>query len=134
MVARTWSAFSSFIEAVSNYGFYLLALLFVVLPGLVWLSDMFKNRSSALWVSLSIVVFVFILPPALELFARASSGLIERMRKGQLFAIALAPIHNLNALIGIYGVFKLEYVLVHGMPEAKDTSWTAVIWGFISGF
>lgn len=119
------------VEAVANALFYLFALFIVILPPLVWLDDIFSGREGLGWVIATILVF-----GGIGLFVLVFSGLfadvLDRIRQGDLLRWLFVPLRAFSTVLGIYGVLKLEYFAIHGMPEAGGTSWSDVIWQFLT--
>jgi len=119
------------VEAVANALFYLFALFIVILPPLAWLENVFSGREGAGWVVAAIIVF-----GGIGVLARVFSGLfadvLDRIRQGDLLRWLFVPLRAFSAVLGIYGVLKLEYFAIHGMPEAGGASWSDIIWQFLT--
>ncbi len=122
------------VEAYSNVLIYLFSLLILVLPSLVWLSKIFSNKSGFFWVLGAFVLFVIVIPLFLDVFANAFADVSEKIRKGELFHSIFVLLRSTSSVLAIYAVFKLEYALVHGMPEAQGKTWIALFWEFLKTF
>ena len=123
-----------FIEAVANFFFYLFSFFIVLLPPLFWLSRVFSEKSGVFWVLVSIVVFVFILPNLIPTLADRLVEPMQRIKKGELLRPIFVPLRAFSSVLGIYGVLKLEYVLIHGMPAVQGETWLELMWQFLKTF
>ncbi len=128
------SSVLNLIEAVADFVFYLLCLATILLVPLVWLSQLFTGKVGGWWLIAALIVFVLVLPTLVPLASDWLLRWLERLRKGELLPWLFKPIKAISAVLGIYGVFKLEYALVHGMEKADDASWAALLWQFITAF
>ncbi len=120
------------VEAVANMFFYLFAFFIVILPPLVWLDRVFSGREGLWWVLAAIVVFVFLLPMAVEAFLPWFLNVFERIKRGELVRPLFVPLRAASSVLAIYGVLKLEYFVMHAKPEAAETSWPDIIWQFLT--
>ena len=73
-------------------------------------------------------------PVLTEWLAVSVMEMMGKIKEGQFLQSFFQPLRSLSGVLGILGVFKLEYALVHGMPEAEETNWLTVIWEFITSF
>ena len=107
----------TFIEALSNFAFYSIAFLIIVIPPLKWLTDLFPSTSNIWWVLASIIVFLVIIPALTHPLANATFISLEKIRKGEVLPVIFKPLKSVFAVISIYGVLALEYKVIHGKTD-----------------
>lgn len=127
------TAVGDFIEAAGNMVFSLLVILILTFPPLVWINNRLSGRSGVLWVLVAIV-FAIVLPAAMELFAGSAMNVIDRIRDGRLLRPVLQPLRSVSAALAVYGVFKVEYAIVHGLPAPEGGGWVGLVWQFLTAF
>lgn len=124
---------SQLIEGVCNMFFYLSAFFIVIFPPLVGINNLLSGRTGFLWV-LAALAFAIVAPVAVQLLGESFMMIVERVRKGELFEDFFKPFRNVAAVLGIYGVAKVEYELVIGMEEPEFEQLVAFLWKFLTAF
>ena len=134
MSQTVWERTAEGIVALNNFVFYIFAFLIPAFPILVWITGALTGRSGLVWV-LAALLFAIVAPILAELLAVSVMDVIAQIRKGDLFKAVFWPLRSVGASLAIFGAFKLEYALVHGIaPTTGSASWLQVLWEFISTF
>jgi hypothetical protein len=123
-----------FIEAISNSVTYLLSFFIIIIPPLAWLNDIFSDKSGLLWIIGTIVVFIFILPVLVEFLAHGFAEIKEKIKKGEWLRPIFVPLRAFSTILAIYGILKLEYLLIHNKPLGEESGWLDIAWQFLKTF
>lgn len=135
-MVRFWNAATQLLEAACQMAFALICFCIVILP----LAPLFKwlsGREGLGWILLTIAIMGAFYGTVRLLLEPAFESL-DRVRRRELFQTILGPLRNVSAVIGIYGVFKLEYFLVHGAAITGSSNgeeaatWPTLIWQFMT--
>ena len=84
------------IDALSNFVFYLVAVLILVFPILVWIDRALGGRRGPIWVGLAIL-FALVAPALMRIFSVSMMDLFEKIREGELFKPIFQPLRSVAA-------------------------------------
>jgi hypothetical protein len=129
---KFWPWLVEFIEAICNFCFAMIVFFMAALLAAPLLK--YFRALEGFWGGALSLALVGLLYAAVRLGAEPALELLDRIRQGKLFTTILSPLRNISAVLGIYGVFKLQYFLVHGdpAPDGQGASWSELMWRFLT--
>jgi len=129
MMRAFWDSMTTLVEAFCNFAFSIIVFFMVILLFSPLINKL-RGHSGIWWVLLTLIIMVG-LNVLVRLMGESFIDVIDKVRKGDLLAPLFTPLRNVTSVIGIYGVFKLEYFFVHNPERVMGLSWGQILWKFL---
>ena len=130
MMRAFWDKMTTLVEAFCNFAFSIIVFFMVILLFSPLINKL-RGHSGIWWVSLTLIIMggLYVL---VRLMGESLFDVIDKVRKGELLGPLFIPLRNVTSVIGIYGVLKLEYFLVHTPESVMGLSWGQILLKFLT--